>query len=319
LNLNGDYINQIQNQFGQNANAVLQLLYNQRDELFGKLNSPILSGLSSDDEIKLQKIQLGILTFESSPTFLTNPEDLYYCEALRCVYSECLNSLKTAKNDQQKLQLINYTQNVSSTLEEIAKNGLNVGLYFVPFVNSARNLYEAITGVNLVTGEPLAVWQRVVGATAVIIDIVPILGQVNAYMQASEEAGKVFTAANGGIKEFNMTEQQVEATLDLVDNNSAAAENYITKTTDDLLRQSDNGLIVDGYYEVNGFKILPKYYNKLRATGRPVPTLFAKEILDNATTIVPDAKEAGFFKYEFGNWELVYNPTTKVIRHIQPK
>jgi len=34
---------------------------------------------------------------------------------------------------------------------------------------------------------------------------------------------------------------------------------------------------------------------------------------------MPDPKEVpGFFKYFADGWEMIYNPTTKVVSHIQP-
>jgi len=45
--------------------------------------------------------------------------------------------------------------------------------------------------------------------------------------------------------------------------------------------------------------------------------LIAKEILAGHPTIAPDYVP-GFFRYETKDWEMVYNPITKEIWHIQP-
>ena len=42
-----------------------------------------------------------------------------------------------------------------------------------------------------------------------------------------------------------------------------------------------------------------------------------KEILENCSTFTIDQR-VGFYRYEYGGWEMVYNPTTKEILHIQP-
>jgi hypothetical protein len=94
------------------------------------------------------------------------------------------------------------------------------------------------------------------------------------------------------------------------------------KKASDLIAASEvnkdsTAILKDGYYEVNGFKISEYYYNKLWNAGRPAPTLFAKEILEVAENVVPDARP-GFFRYEGLGWELIYNPATKEIWHIQP-
>lgn len=77
-------------------------------------------------------------------------------------------------------------------------------------------------------------------------------------------------------------------------------------------------VLKDGYYEVNGFKFSEYYYNKLWNTGRKAPSLVAREILDAAGPGVPDAIKPGFFKYVSNGWELVYNPVTKEVWHLQP-
>ncbi len=75
----------------------------------------------------------------------------------------------------------------------------------------------------------------------------------------------------------------------------------------------------DGYFEVNGFKFTEYYYNRLWVTGRKAPSLIAKSILDHATTIIPDPRgHAGFYKYVADKWYMIYNPTTKIISHLEP-
>ncbi len=73
-----------------------------------------------------------------------------------------------------------------------------------------------------------------------------------------------------------------------------------------------------GYIEVNGLKFSEYYYNKLWSTGRGAPSLIAKEILDSGVKGVPDACKLGFFRYEAYGWEMVFNPTTKEVWHLQP-
>jgi hypothetical protein len=93
-----------------------------------------------------------------------------------------------------------------------------------------------------------------------------------------------------------------------------------TVTKQELLNevnQSSVAIFKDGYYEVNGFKFTEYYYNRAWETGRGSPSLAAKTILDNNPIILPD-RVSGFFRYELGNWEMVYNPITKEIHHIQP-
>jgi filamentous hemagglutinin len=77
--------------------------------------------------------------------------------------------------------------------------------------------------------------------------------------------------------------------------------------------------VVDGFYEAEGtpFKFSEYYYNRLWSTGRGAPFVQADEVLKTATTVTPDGM-AGFYRYTNGSMEMVYNPVTKEVWHIQP-
>jgi hypothetical protein len=77
-------------------------------------------------------------------------------------------------------------------------------------------------------------------------------------------------------------------------------------------------VLKDGYYEVSGFRFSEYYYKKLWSTGRGAPSLVAKEILASGVKGTPDASKAGFLRYDAIGWEMVYNPTTREVWHIQP-
>ena len=85
-----------------------------------------------------------------------------------------------------------------------------------------------------------------------------------------------------------------------------------------LVEQGSMAVLKNGYYEVNGLKFSEYYYNKLWSTGRGAPSLAANEILASGAKGVPDAVKAGFFRYEAGGWEMVFNPSTKEVWHLQP-
>ncbi|MBC3387484.1 hypothetical protein [Pseudomonas sp. SWRI179] len=76
---------------------------------------------------------------------------------------------------------------------------------------------------------------------------------------------------------------------------------------------------MDGFYQAEGtpFKFSEYYYNRLWATGRGAPFAQADEVLKTATTITTDRKD-GFYRYTNGSMEMVYNPDTKEVWHIQP-
>jgi RHS repeat-associated protein len=78
--------------------------------------------------------------------------------------------------------------------------------------------------------------------------------------------------------------------------------------------------LVDGFYQVAGSELRFRefYYNRLWATGRPAPFLAAQEVLDTATNIEPDVSLPGFNRYTNGTLEMVYNPSTGEVFHLQP-
>ena len=84
------------------------------------------------------------------------------------------------------------------------------------------------------------------------------------------------------------------------------------------VNETSVAILKNGYYEVNGFKFTEFYYNRLWNNGREAPSFAAKAILEHATEIIPDPEKIpGFFKYFADGWEMVYNPTTKIVSHIQ--
>ncbi len=110
-----------------------------------------------------------------------------------------------------------------------------------------------------------------------------------------------------------------------------------TTTTSPLPEQSGPGLIFnegngansgiggkpiefDGqFYSVDGLKFSKSYYDRLWEQGRPAPFIQAKEVLASNPKITPDPRGAeGYFRYEGAGLEMIYNPSTGQVGHIQP-
>ncbi|MEJ5082331.1 hypothetical protein [Ochrobactrum sp. MYb379] len=73
------------------------------------------------------------------------------------------------------------------------------------------------------------------------------------------------------------------------------------------------------YYSADGFKFSDRYYTYLYNNGRPAPFLQAREIMNSNPVVTPDPQgAAGFFRYEGAGLEMIYNPSTKQVVHIQP-
>ncbi|WP_245490234.1 hypothetical protein [Rhizobium leguminosarum] len=74
------------------------------------------------------------------------------------------------------------------------------------------------------------------------------------------------------------------------------------------------------FYSADGFKFSKAYYERLWSTGgRPAPFLQARAVLDSNPKISADPRGApGYFRYEGAGLEMIYNPTTGQVGHIQP-
>ncbi|MDF0730656.1 hypothetical protein P0Y43_07905 [Pseudomonas entomophila] len=58
-------------------------------------------------------------------------------------------------------------------------------------------------------------------------------------------------------------------------------------------------------------------YERLWREGRPAPFIQAKEVLSSKPKIIPDPRGApGYFKYEGGGLDMIYNPATGQVGHI---
>ena len=78
-------------------------------------------------------------------------------------------------------------------------------------------------------------------------------------------------------------------------------------------------ILTDGFYqaEKSAFKFSEYYYKKLWDTGRGAPFLQAEEVFKTAKTVIPD-RMPGFNRYVNDTFEMIYNPTTKEVWHLQP-
>jgi hypothetical protein len=86
-----------------------------------------------------------------------------------------------------------------------------------------------------------------------------------------------------------------------------------------IIKDNISGALKETYYEVNGFKFTQFYYDTLWNNGRRCPGFRAESVLRGATTIMPDPRGyEGFFKYIHNDWEMIFNPSTKVVAHLSP-
>ena len=87
-----------------------------------------------------------------------------------------------------------------------------------------------------------------------------------------------------------------------------------------LLGKNPEAIKFDGkFYSAGGIKIEKTYYDRLWEQGRPAPFLQVKEVLASSPKIVPDPRGMpGYYRYEGAGLEMIYNPVTGQVGHIQP-
>ena len=75
--------------------------------------------------------------------------------------------------------------------------------------------------------------------------------------------------------------------------------------------------LMDGFYLVDGLKISDSYYERLWKEGRSIPT--SEGGLRQQSCDLPVPRGApGYFRYEGAGLEVIYDPITGQIGHIQP-
>lgn len=181
--LDGSFIKNVQTDFGKYAPQGFQGI----QSAIG--NVTISSSLVLDQHLKsrLQAFADALNQFKNSWNLAQKPEDLYYYTASLALYDLSEAFLKSNASSAEKLSFIDAHKNVSSTLFEISSKGLlNVGTTFTPFINDARDAYELINGRDLITGEEISGFGRVLTAVALIA------GNGNLYRKAAEQLKESF-------------------------------------------------------------------------------------------------------------------------------
>jgi hypothetical protein len=188
---------------------------------------------------------------------------------------------------------ITVTGGVSATIAYI-KQAETFGKASIHCMKLAQKVDQKVSQAGIKVGRYMedklvaaaARGEQVVTVDGIVLNVPPELSEASVLKNIAEQA-------SGGVK---------NALIELGDS--------VNKTSQAILK--------NGYYEVNGFRFSEYYYSRLWQNGRGAPSLLAKEILCEAKSITVDKIKDGFFRYECGNWEMIYNPTTKEVWHLSP-
>ena len=150
------------------------------------------------------------------------------------------------------------------------------------------------------------------------INIVKNSSLLNPQEYLTTPEGLLFKATAQSNKLKQSGQASVSNLKNNIDNKVPKVNPLIKQEILQTINQTPTAILRNGYYEANGFKFTEYYYNRLWNTGREAPSLIAKAVLENAIQVIPDPEKIpGFFKYFAEGWEMIYNPTTKIVSHIQ--
>lgn len=229
-------------------------------------------------------------------------------ESINKTYAACMKYLAGLSSEQKARLLGNVTGQLllGKYGPQLAGKGIRDGATLVatalndtPFLQEMMHQLTQGAQLALPGGEVIALGQETIASADAIKNAAVQLGKV------AEHATGIVTAGNVA-NILKHEAQEVEGAAKEVSKDSVK------------VYQGSDAILRNGYYEVNGFKFSKIYYERLWNEGRKAPSLVAKEILENTKPIAKDMIKQGFFRYEYGNWEMVYNPASKEVWHLQP-
>lgn len=179
--VDGTYLDTVQQEFGRNAPKYFEAL--KKAWVLSPLESPGDLSLTPEVAAKLDAFIASINEFEAGLDLAGRPADLYYQQSLRALYevTEAFLRAGSATAAEQD-QAVEANHNTAKALIEISKTGLDVSASLIPFVNDARDVYELVTGRDLLTGEEIDGFGRLLTGVALVA------GNGNVYRKA---AGKL--------------------------------------------------------------------------------------------------------------------------------
>lgn len=173
----GDYVGRIVQQFGNNSKLVFENIYFHRDEIYGSYPTDP-EGLTSIEIGQLKKLRQLSSQFENKDRLLTKPDGFYYCQTGRFLYNSCISELSKADPLDRK-KILDYYNRVVEALVKYQDDMVNLGTILTPGINDARDLYEFVTGKDMITGVLLSIWERGLSGAGLLIGSGAFYRQIN--------------------------------------------------------------------------------------------------------------------------------------------
>lgn len=195
----GDYVDRVVKQYGNNSRQVFENIYAHRDELFGNYPADPL-GLTTSEIGKLRNLRQKTGAFEGREGLLAKPDDFYYCQTSRCLYNSCINELRKA-DPLDRGKILDYYNEVEDAWVKYRYDAIDIGTGLTPGINDARDLYELVTGLDMVSGANLTYWERGLSATGLLVGSGAFYRQIDNLPQVRQSALEI---ARMGIPDFKM-------------------------------------------------------------------------------------------------------------------
>ncbi len=212
-------------------------------------------------------------------------------------------------------------------LSKVLYNVADIGLTALVDIKGGQKKWNTYTEplnniIDAIHKKEITLRDAIKGGTAFVVGWRAqgkLLGGLGKFCNTIQQKSFNFIKNNPRLKpaEYLTTPEGLLFKVTISDPSNSAIEKL--KNSLSVVNQTSLAILKDGYYEVNGFRFTEYYYNRLWSKGRKAPSLIAKIILENAKTIMPDPQNyPGYFKYLIDGWEMIYNPTTKIVSHLQP-
>jgi len=163
--VDGSFVESVRKDFGKYTPQSFRAIQNS----VGDYNPTPGPGINAEVLERLKAFARVLNDLKAGMDLEHKPENIYYFASTQALYDLTEAFLKSDAATSEKLALIQKNENTSKALFEISAKGiLNVSTSLTPFVNDARDMYELVTGRDMITGESIDGFGRVVTAVALV-------------------------------------------------------------------------------------------------------------------------------------------------------
>ncbi|MEM6821341.1 MAG: pre-toxin TG domain-containing protein, partial [Verrucomicrobiota bacterium] len=184
--LTGGYVDQVRQEFGPYAQMYFDSAQKTLGKLYSSYQTPSGLELSNANQSLMEKLVIHLNQYTSGVDLAKNPEAVFSAQSLDALYGITEALIRADENVAVRTAQLNRSLNLAKTLTELFDQGLDVGTSLTPFVNDARDLYELVTGRDLITGDTIGADGRFLSAVALIG------GNGSLYRKAVDKLKKTF-------------------------------------------------------------------------------------------------------------------------------